>query len=85
MAITGILLDTNAYVAFKREVPGAVEIIRYVPSIAISSIVLGELLSGFAIGTREAQNRHELAQFLASDRVRVLAVDDGTADHYAAV
>ena len=85
MAVAGILLDTNAYVAFKREAPGAVEIIRYVPSIAISSIVLGELLSGFAIGTREAVNRQELAQFLASDRVRVLAVDDGTADHYAAV
>ena len=66
MAIARILLDTNAYVAFKQKVPGAVEIIRYVPSIAISSIVLGELLSGFAIGTREAQNRHELAQFLAA-------------------
>ena len=85
MAIAGILLDTNAYVAFKRESPGAVEIIRYAHEIAISSIVLGELLSGFTIGTREATNQHELAQFLASDRVRVLAVDDGTASHYAAV
>ena len=85
MAIAGVLLDTNAYVAFKREAPEAIEIIRYVPTIGMSSSVLGELLSGFVIGTREANNRQELAQFLASDRVKVFAVDDGTADHYAAV
>ena len=56
MAIEGILLDTNAYVAFKREASEVVEMVRYVPSIAICSIVLGELLSGFAVGTREALN-----------------------------
>lgn len=81
MAVTGILLDTNAYVAFKRELPEAVEMVRYVPSIAICSIVLGELLSGFAVGTHEALNRHELAQFLASGRVKVLAVDETTSNH----
>lgn len=57
MAVRSILLDTNAYAAFKRDAPEAVEIIRYAPLIGISSIVLGEVLSGFAVGTREATNR----------------------------
>ena len=85
MAIRNILLDTNAYAAFKRGAPDAVEIIRHVPLIGISSIVLGELLGGFAAGTRETANRQELEQFLDSDRVRLLFVDDGTAELYATV
>jgi tRNA(fMet)-specific endonuclease VapC len=60
VAVRNILLDTNAYAAFKRGAPDAVEIIRHVPLIGISSIVLGELLGGFAAGTRETANRQEL-------------------------
>ena len=85
MAVRNILLDTNAYAAFKRGAPDAVEIIRHVPLIGISSIVLGELLGGFAAGTRETANRQELEQFLDSDRVRLFFVDDGTAEFYATV
>jgi hypothetical protein len=52
--VRAILLDTNAYAAFKRGLPDAVEVIAHAPRIGINSIVLGELLSGFAVGTREA-------------------------------
>ena len=53
-----LLLDTNAYAAFKRGSPEAVEIIRRVPLIAVSSIVLGEpravlLLAARATPTRQ--------------------------------
>ena len=85
MAVREILLDTNAYTAFKRNVPEAVEIIRHAPIISINSIVLGELLGGFAGGTREALNKHELRQFLGSTRVRVIEVDEHTAEFYAMV
>src|SRR5262245_25964153 len=50
-----------------------------------SSIVLGELLSGFAVGTREEANRQELQQFLASERVHQLVIDAETAAQYAVV
>ena len=40
-----------------------------------SSIVLGELLSGFTIGTREEANRQELQQFLTSERVHHFIID----------
>jgi len=52
-----LLLDTNAYAAFKRGSPEAVEIIRRVPLIAVSSIVLGELLAVLLLAARAAPTR----------------------------
>ena len=60
MAMRNILLDTNAYATFKQGASDAVEIIQHTSIIGVSSVVLGELLSGFAIGSREAVNRQEL-------------------------
>ena len=85
MAVRDVLIDTNAYVAFKRGTPDAVEVLAHVPRIGINSIVLGELLGGFALGTREAENREELRQFLASERVQQLVIDAETAVQYAGV
>lgn len=85
MAIRNILLDTNAYVAFKQGRSEAVEVLQHAPRIGLNSIVLGELLSGFAVGRREQENRQELERFLASDRVDQLVVDIETAEHYAAM
>ena len=85
MAVRDVLLDTNAYIAFKRGTPDAVEVLTHVPRIGINSIVLGELLSGFTIGTREEANRQELQQFLTSERVHQLVIDAETAVQYAAV
>jgi predicted nucleic acid-binding protein len=85
VAVRNILLDTNAYSAFKRNVPDAVEIIRHTPLIGMSSIVLGELLSGFALGSHEAINRDELKRFLTSKRVKLLPIDDGTSEQYAGI
>lgn len=85
MAVREILLDTNAYTAFKRNVPEAIEIIRHAPIIGINSIVLGELLGGFAVGTREATNKQELKRLLNSNRVRLISIDDDTAEYYAIV
>lgn len=48
--LRAVLLDTNAYTALKRGVLDAIEIVEYAPIIGINSIILGELLSGFADG-----------------------------------
>lgn len=85
MALRGVVLDTNAYGKFKEGAPGAVAIIRRVPLIGLCSIVLGELLSGFVVGSREAANREELRQFIRRPRVRLLPVDEEVAEHYAVV
>lgn len=77
-----ILLDTNAYAAFKKGDKDAVEILRLAENIALNGIVLGELLAGFALGGREMQNRKELSDFLNSTRVKMFTVDAETADFY---
>lgn len=85
MAVRDVLLDTNAYVAFKRGLPDAVDVLTHVPRIDMNSVVLGAWLSGFAVGTREEANRQELQQFLASERVHQLVIDVETAAQYAVV
>jgi tRNA(fMet)-specific endonuclease VapC len=80
-----ILIDTNAYAAFMRGAPEIVEVIAHADGLYLNSIVLGELLGGFAAGKRESKNRAELARFLDSPRVGVLPVTADTADSYALV
>jgi predicted nucleic acid-binding protein len=85
LALRRILIDTNAYAAFKRGHSGTLDVVRHAPEIALNATVLGELLAGFASGSHAARNRRELAEFLHSPRVRQLAVDADTAEHYATV
>ena len=80
-----ILSDTNAYTAFMLGEADVVEVLAHAERIQLNSIVLGELLGGFAAGAREARNRGELARFLASPRVEVVPVTAQTADSYALV
>jgi tRNA(fMet)-specific endonuclease VapC len=80
-----ILIDTNAYTAFKRGLTEAVDIIQRSPQIALPIIVIGELLAGFAAGQREEKNKQELELFLASPRVTFLAIDKQTTEFYASV
>jgi tRNA(fMet)-specific endonuclease VapC len=47
--MNGVVVDTNAYAAFKQGQPDAVDIIQRAPRLALSSTILGELLAGFAV------------------------------------
>jgi len=80
-----ILVDTNAYAAFKRGDAAVVTVLQHAPSLLICATVLGELLAGFAAGNRESVNRSELTQFIQSPRVKVVASTAATADLYALV
>lgn len=80
-----ILIDTNAYAAFKKNDASSVAALRSMEFIGVSIIVLGELLSGFSGGSREAANRKELDDFLDSPRVSLLPPDEETAEFYARI
>lgn len=80
-----ILLDTSAYTAFMLGEAEVVEVVAHADTLYLNSVVLGELLGGFAAGTREQKNRAELARFLDSPRVEVLPITAQTADSYALV
>ena len=80
-----ILLDTNAYVAFKRGEAQMLEVIQHAETLAISPIVLGELLGGFECGNRVKKNRDELQQFLRSSRIRFFSITSDTANFYSQI
>ena len=80
-----VLVDTNAYVAFKRNDPTILKVFQHVPHIIVPSIVLGELLAGFLLGRREPQNREDLARFLDAPLVEILSATEKTADYYALI
>jgi tRNA(fMet)-specific endonuclease VapC len=80
-----ILLDTSAYSAFMRGRPEVIDLVQEADEIHLSSIVLGELLAGFARGDRRVRNEHQLGEFVESPRVSLIDVDDDTAVRYAVI
>ena len=80
-----VLLDTNAHTASMLGAAEVVDVVAHADRLYLNSIVLGELLGGFAAGTREPKNRAELARFLDSPRVDVLPITADTADSYALI
>lgn len=80
-----IIIDTNFYVAFKRNDAEAVSLLRRADYIGVNTVILGELLAGFRCGNKERDNRAELDRFLDSARVNLLVVDDETSEFYAQV
>jgi tRNA(fMet)-specific endonuclease VapC len=83
--LKNLLIDTNVYVAFMRNEPNIVKLLRHVDKIALNTVVLGELLAGFKGGGREEVNRNELDQFLDSPRVEMLALDESSANYFAQI
>jgi len=85
MEISSVVIDTNAYATFKRGETKAIEIIEQCDAIFLSTIVVGELLSGFVLGSREKRNRSEITEFINSHKVTQINVDFTTAEHFAAI
>lgn len=83
MVLRPILLDTNAYSAFKLGQPKIIEIIQYAELIAISPIMLGEMLAGFDLGNKSKQNRSQLQTFLDTSRCKIYPVTSDTSHFYS--
>jgi len=80
-----LALDTSGYVLFDAGFAPAVEQMEAAARLAIPTIVLGELLSGFRKGTRSRQNVVRLGQFVDTFDVEWLDVTHSTAEHYAQI
>jgi len=81
----GLLIDTNIYTHALKGDPETISILQQAKEIAICSISIGELLSGFKAGRKEKKNREELAEFIDTPRVRLYGIDEDTAEFYAAI
>jgi tRNA(fMet)-specific endonuclease VapC len=80
-----IILDTSAYVSFKRNVSDLVEIIVNAASILFSPIVLGELMFGFRNGTKFQENMNDLNKFLDHESVEMVQIGQITSDRYSRI
>jgi tRNA(fMet)-specific endonuclease VapC len=80
-----ILIDTNAYAAFKKGNAEIIEIVHYAEVIGISPIMLGELFSGFEGGNKSKQNREELQKFLESPRIKNYIITSDTAQFFSQI
>ena len=83
--MTRLIIDTNIYSHALVGTPDVVDALRTANKIFICMISIGELLSGFKGGSRENENRKELAIFLDAPRVRILSIDEETAEFYAEI
>lgn len=80
-----LLLDTSAYSAMRRGDERLRPYLKEAEQVLLTTIVLGELLSGFGGGRQETQNRRLLREFIDSPRVAVLGLDEETAERYALI
>jgi predicted nucleic acid-binding protein len=80
-----LAIDTNVYVAFKNGDAEVVDAFRTCDVIGADIAVIAELVTGFALGGKEARNRRELEAFLNTPRVSVLLHDLETAEYYAMI
>lgn len=77
------LLDTCAYSLMQAAHPETAAAVRKADVLALSAIVVGELLGGFRLGSQQRANETELRRFLREPFARLLPITDATAAHYA--
>ena len=73
-----LCLDTSAYSNFQRGEPRVVERMDRAEWIGIPAVVVGELWTGFLLGTRVDENVTALEEFLRHRVVETLPVDGET-------
>jgi len=80
-----IMLDTSAYVEFKRNALETVEIIVRAELLLFSPVVLGELMFGFRAGTRFKENMDDLNRFLEHEAVKLVQIGKITSDRFSRI
>ena len=80
-----VLLDTNAYSALLRGHDEVADRVRRAERVVFSTVVAGELLLGFRLGTRLKKNMAELDAFLENPYVSLVPVTLTTADRFARI
>ena len=78
-------LDTSAYSHFRRGDEGVVEVLDRAEWVGVPAVALGELRTGFLLGSHRVRNESELGEFLANPVVEILVVDEEVSRHYAEI
>jgi tRNA(fMet)-specific endonuclease VapC len=79
------MLDTSAYSVFMRGDPGMKKVLGEAEEVYVGPVVVAEVLAGALDSKKEKEIRDSLDGFLASPRVRVLPMNEATAQCYAVI
>jgi tRNA(fMet)-specific endonuclease VapC len=85
MALNRLCLDTSAYSQFRRGDAAVIKAIISAKQVYVPTIVLGELRTGFLLGSRAEENENALQAFLRETVVSVLTVDDEASTVYSEI
>ena len=77
-----LCLDTNIYSAFKNGNQKITDILENADEILIPATVLGELYSGFQIGSLTEKNLTELDEFLSKPGISIIEINKEIAFRY---
>jgi len=83
--MTKILLDTNAYSEFMSGNKLVFDSIIEAEEIYISTVMLGELFSGFQGGKKQTKNKEDLKSFLTKDGIKIINVSIETAEIFGEI
>ncbi len=81
-SIERLVLDTSAYSRFRLGDEDVLSLIADAQSVVLPTTVIGELEAGFQLGSRGAENRVALSDFLAEPFVATLSVTRNVARRY---
>lgn len=85
MEINAIVIDSNAYAAFKKGDSQALSILQKADVVYVNPIILGELSDGFAGTDNQAKHKSELDLFLNSPRVKLVNINKTTSKIYSKI
>ncbi len=80
-----LLLDTNAYSALMSGNLIVGDALSTAGVVLMTPVVLGELLDGFAGGTKNKENRFFLERFCAKPRTSVISITRETSEWFALI
>jgi tRNA(fMet)-specific endonuclease VapC len=83
--MNALILDTNAYNRYTSGESILLEAIQEAEIVYMSIFVLGELLYGFTLGTRERENLLVLRRFLAGPKTRILEGTATTSEYFGSL
>lgn len=78
-------LDTSAYSHFQRGDDRVIEILDRAEWLGVPVMTLGELRTGFLLGSQAEENESSLREFLANPVVEELPADGDVSRHYAEI
>lgn len=78
-------LDTSAYSNFRRGNEELATILDRAELVGVPTVALGELRTGFLLGSKQRRNEAELDAFLDNPVVQLLSVDSETSRQYAEI